>query len=63
MLQNCFFDFAIEHQFGCRATEPGFAGDIGAREIWFIDWLIPFHTFMDRSWTMKFPDETVHSYW
>ena len=34
MLQNCFFDFAVEHQFSLRATEPGFAGDIGAVEIW-----------------------------
>ena len=25
MLRNCFFDFAIEHWFGCHATEPGFA--------------------------------------
>ena len=38
MLWNCFIDFAIEHWFGCRATEPGFAGDIGAIEIWLIDW-------------------------
>ena len=37
---NCFIDFAIEHWFSCRATEPGFARDIGAIEIWLIDWLI-----------------------
>ena len=30
----------FEHWFGCRAAEPGFAGDIGAIEIWLIDWLI-----------------------
>ena len=30
MLRNCFFDFAVEHCFDCRTTEPGFAGDIGA---------------------------------
>ena len=37
MLSNCFIDFAIEHQFGCRATEPGFAGDTGAVEICLIN--------------------------
>ena len=31
---------AVEHWFGCRATEPSFAGDIGAIEVWLIDWLI-----------------------
>ena len=40
MLRNCFLDFAVEHWFGCRATEPGFAGDIGAIEDWLIDWLL-----------------------
>ena len=40
MLWNRFLDFAVEHWFGCRATEPGFAGDIGAIEVWLIDWLI-----------------------
>ena len=39
MLRNCFLDFAVEHWFGCRATEPGFAGDIDAIEVWLIDWL------------------------
>ena len=39
MLRNCVLDFAVEHWFGCRATEPGFAGDIGAIEVWLIDWL------------------------
>ena len=39
-LRNCFLDSAVEHWFGCRATEPGFAGDIGAIETWLIDWLI-----------------------
>ena len=29
-------------RFCCRATEPGFAGDIGAREVWLIDWLIDY---------------------
>ena len=38
MLRNCFVDFAVEHGFGCRATEPGFAGDIDAIEVWLIDW-------------------------
>ena len=36
MLQNCFIDFAVEHWFGCHATEPGFTGDIGSIEIWLI---------------------------
>ena len=40
ILRNCFFDFAVEHWFGCRATKSGFTGDIGAIEIWLIDWLI-----------------------
>ena len=39
-LRNCFLDFAVEHWFGCRATEPGFAREIGAIEVWLIDWLI-----------------------
>ena len=39
MLQNCFSDFAVEYQFDCCATESSFAGDIGAIEIWLIDWL------------------------
>ena len=39
MLRNCLLDFFVEHWFGCRATEPGFAGDIGAIEVWLIDWL------------------------
>ena len=37
---SCFIDFAVEHQFGCHATEPGYTGDIGGIEIWLIDWLI-----------------------
>ena len=40
MLRNCFLNFAVEHWFGCQATEPGFAGDIGA--IW-VDWLIDWY--------------------
>ena len=35
-----FLEFAVEHWFGCRATGPGFTGDIGAIEVWLIDWLI-----------------------
>ena len=37
-LWNCFINFAVEHWFGCHATEPGFARDIGAIEIWLVDW-------------------------
>ena len=40
VFRNCFLDFAVEHCFGCRATEPGFVGDIDAIEVWLIDWLI-----------------------
>ena len=30
MLRNDFNDFAFEHRSGCFASEPGYAGDIGA---------------------------------
>ena len=50
MLRNCLIDFAVVHWFGCRATEPGFAGDIGAIEVWLIDWLI------DYTWHGCSPD-------
>ena len=40
MLHNCFIDFDFDYQFGCRATEPGFAGKVGAIEIWLIDQLM-----------------------
>ena len=60
MLRNCFVDFAVEHWFGCRATECGFAGDLGISEIWLIDcnqvlvalyvriWLVPLISSLDR---------------
>ena len=38
---GCILDFSHEHWFSCRATESGFAGGIGATEVWLIDWLIP----------------------
>ena len=44
MLQNCFFNFAVEHWFGCRGNEPGFGGGIGTIEVWLIDWLIDIKT-------------------
>ena len=34
MLRNSFNDFVFEHWSGCCATEPGYAGDIGALGIW-----------------------------
>ena len=40
LLQNSLNDFVLEHRSGCCATEPGYAGDIGAIGIWLIDWLI-----------------------
>ena len=33
MLRNSLKDFAFEHRSGCCASEPGYAGDIGAIEI------------------------------
>ena len=36
---------AVDHWFCCGATEPGFAGDIGAIEVWLIDWLKVFYYF------------------
>ena len=36
--RNDFNDFAFEYRSGCRATEPGYTRDIGAIEIWLIDW-------------------------
>ena len=39
MLWSCSIDLALEHWFGCHATDPGFAGDISTTEIWLIDWL------------------------
>ena len=39
MLRNYLINFAVEHWFSCCTTKPGFAGDIGALEIWLIDWL------------------------
>ena len=37
---SSFIIFAIEHWFGCRATEPALAENVGAMEIWLMDWLI-----------------------
>ena len=33
MLRNCFLYFAVQHRFGCSATEHGFDEDIGTIEI------------------------------
>ena len=38
MLRNSLNDFVFEHRSGCCATKPGYAGDIGAIQIWLIDW-------------------------
>ena len=54
MLQNCFFNFTVEHQFGCHTTQPGYAGDIGAIEIWLIHWLI------DVATTLVFSHSNSH---
>ena len=39
---SCFLDFVVDHWLGCWATEPCFARDVGAIEVWLIDWLIVF---------------------
>ena len=39
-LWTCSIDFAFEHRFVCRNTEPGYAEDIDATEIWLIDIVI-----------------------
>ena len=59
-LRNCFLDFAVEHWFGCRATEPGFAGDIGAIEVWLIDWFLWkwLHFYRSRIPTLYLPSPT-----
>ena len=44
MLQNCFINIVVEHRIGCHAIEPDFAGNIGAIEMWLIDWLIDMGT-------------------
>ena len=36
MLWNCFINFAVADQIGCRATEPNYARNIDAIEIWLI---------------------------
>ena len=40
MLQNCFSDFAVEHWFGLMRHRVWLTRDIGAIEIYLIDWLI-----------------------
>ena len=45
-------DFVFEHQSGCCATEPGYAGDIGAIEIWLIDLFIDLHAVCGRMSTL-----------
>ena len=45
MLRNDFNDFAFEHRSGCCTSEPGYAGDIGAIEIWLINWLTDWMSF------------------
>ena len=55
MLRNCFLAFAVEHWLGCRGTEPGFAGDIGAIEVWLIE------IWVGLSWGWPFRGEDDHS--
>ena len=60
-LWNCFIDFAVEHWFGCHTTESGYAGDIGAIEIWLIDWLIEFQQFRLKDNTLSHPIRSVRT--
>ena len=39
-VMDLIHQFAVEHWFSCGATEPGYAWDISAIEIWLTDWLI-----------------------
>ena len=39
-MTKLFFEFAVEQWFSWGTTESDLAGDIGAIEIWLIDWLI-----------------------
>ena len=51
-LWNCFIDFAVEHWFSCCATESGYAGDIGAIEIWLIDWYNVWSNIDEIKWSL-----------
>ena len=62
MLRNCFPDFAVKHWFGCRTTESGFAGDIGAIEVWLVDWLILFKWQLFKGGRAQIPKEIYKKY-
>ena len=47
-VRNCFLDFAVEHWFGCRATVPGFKGNIGAIEIWLINIRVKIFSILEK---------------
>ena len=49
MLRNSLNDLVFEHRSACCATEPGYAGDIGAIETWLIDYL-SFQEFQSQCW-------------
>ena len=57
MLRSCFLDFAVEHWFGCCTTEPGFVGDIGAIEVWLIDWLIDWGQFLQSQTKLNYSNQ------
>ena len=44
---NCFINFAVEHSFGCQATEPDYARDIGVMKF---DWSIDFKGVFGSQW-------------
>ena len=56
MLRNSLNDFAFEHRSGCYATEPGYAGGIGAIKIWLIDWSIDWLN-QEEAWWNRFSVE------
>ena len=52
-LWNCFINFAVEHWFGCRATEPDYTGDICVIEIWLIDLWLSMYKMRSILWYKK----------
>ena len=59
MLRNSLKDFAFEHRSGCCATDPGYAGNIGAIEVWLIDWLIIGNERQRSKYLSMFPIELL----
>ena len=56
-------NFAVGHWFGFHTTEPGLAGDIGAIEVWFIDWLIDKVIWYDIISTTKPTERWINAFY